>query len=80
MKEDKSTVEYRKSKFAESIADGRIFECISCHRVLFRNGVEAIPDNFYEMLEIEKPGFFAQAVGKFETRKVHGKYYCCITC
>ena len=76
----KSSAEYRKSKFDESIKDGRIYECVSCHRILFKNGIETLPDNFYEMLENESPGLFATAIGAFETTQINEKYFICLTC
>ena len=69
----------RKLNFENSVNDGRIFECIVCHRILFKNGVKVKSKTFHEELDNSCPGLFERAVGTYETSK-SGLFYICITC
>ena len=44
-----------------------------CHRRLFRNGVESVPIDFSETLEIRYPGHFEKAIGTFDTEMIEGE-------
>ena len=49
-----SSEEKRRKKFIDSIKKGRIFECVSCHRKCFENGVSPLPENFEHEFENEE--------------------------
>ena len=71
----------RSKKFKESIKDGRIFECVCCHRICFKNGVYEVPENFEDVTKKTHPDLFENSIGYcFETRPIRGKFFICVTC
>ena len=69
-----------KIKLRSSVSDGRIFNCISCHRTLFKNQVQILSENFEYELEESHPGLFMRAVGCFNSKTTYGKKYICPAC
>ena len=65
------SVEKRRKIFLDSIKNGRIYECISCHRKCFQTGVHALPPNFEDTFD-KLPIIYRQAIGNIATRKVNG--------
>ena len=80
----------RISLFKDSVKLGRIFECLCCHRRLFRAGMKKIEDLlvYRESLENRNfPGLYELAIGDVAnplTRRspdaVYGAYHLCSTC
>ena len=73
--------EKRRRKFLESVRQGRIFECVSCHRKLFENGVDTISDKLRNEFRNELKDIFEAAIGSFgETKTIEGVHHICHTC
>ena len=74
-----STEDKRREVFRDSIKDGRTYECVSCHRLCFKNGVVV----FTELLKT-KFKFFSQIIekniGAKENTKSCCNHYICTTC
>ena len=75
-----NTEEKRRRLFINSIKKGRIFECVSCHRKLFENGVVMLEDKIKEQIQTSFSTTFELAIGKIETRMVDGFHHICLTC
>ena len=75
-----STDNGRGKCFRDSIRDGRIYECVSCHRVWFKNGVKPFTPEFEDKLEKDHKGIINAFIGRKETTKRNGQYQICTTC
>lgn len=49
--------------FIESIRDGRVYICISCHCKVYKNGVKTLQD-WQSKLEEKYPGYVERCIGK----------------
>ena len=66
-----NTEQKRSKLFKESIKFGRIFPCICCHRLLFKNGVtDFVAENFSEEI-------LGKAIGSFNVKT---DLHICFTC
>ena len=74
------TEEKRRTMFKDSIKYGRRYECVSCHRVCFENGVHLFTCVIESKLEKDYPGLIKRAIGAKQTLKTHEDYHICITC
>ena len=73
-----STEENRRKVFKQAIKYGRIFECVSCQRLCFVNGVQAFTYEFESKLEQD---LINKSIGKKENvNKTHDKFHICKTC
>ena len=73
-----STKENRRKVFKQAIKYGRIFECVSCQRLCFVNGVQAFTYEFESKLEQD---LINKSIGKKENvNKTHDKFHICKTC
>ena len=75
-----NTEEKRLTSFRASVKDGRIYECVVCHRKLFRTSVNQIQTSFESDIEEQYPGLFSRAIGDFETKPINDMFYMCMTC
>ena len=72
--------EKRRKLFLDSIRSGRVFECVSCHRKLFENGVVCLTEKLKTEIEESFKTTFELAIGEIETRSILGSHYICLTC
>ena len=70
----------RGKSFRDSIKDGRIFECVSCHRTWFKNGVKPFNKAFKETIEKDFKGILNCSIGTIETAVTNGEHHICTTC
>ena len=75
-----NTEEKRGIQFKKSIKNGRIYECVSCHRVGFQNGVLAFTNDFELKIQKDFPGIVNSSIGIKQTSKIEGMHYICFTC
>ena len=74
------TEDKRAKVFKDSIKDGRIYECVSCHRLCFKNGVNPYTDSYDLKIENKYPGLINSSIGIKETIKILGNFQICISC
>ena len=74
------TEEKRRKMFKDSIKYGRTYECVSCHRVCFENGVHLFTSVFESKLEKDYPGLIQRSIGIKQTLKTNKEYNICTTC
>ena len=70
----------RAKTFKDSIRDGRIFQCVSCHRVCFKNGVLPFTRSDESKIEEKFPGIINCSIGTKETTITNGNHHICTTC
>ena len=75
-----SNYDARINAFRASIRDGRVYECVSCHRLCFHNGVTEFLKTHEDKLEEAFPNIVQLAIGYKETSQTHGSYHICYTC
>ena len=74
----KSTMEERSKLFKNAIKDGRRFECISCDRLCFKNGVYQITKEFLEHIS---PEVLKRSTGSnISQQTIENQDYLCFTC
>ena len=76
----KNTEEKRRIMFKNSIRDGRIYECVSCHRVCFQNGVTLFTSSLESKILKDFPDIIHNSIGMKHTRKKDEVYHICLTC
>ena len=69
-----NTEEKRGIQFKKSIKNGRIYECVSCHRVGFQNGVLAFTNDFELKIQKDFPGIVNSSIGIKQTSKIEGMH------
>merc|ERR1711884_437559 len=90
-REINKTVFGRKRAFIESVRDGPIFGCVSCHRALYANGVIEIEDivKFHDELNAAFDHLFEDTISYTidgsevdfaSIPNTRGKYYLCFNC
>ena len=75
-----ATEEGRRECFRASIRDGRIYPCISCHRVCFHNGVQSFTSEFEVDITSKYKSLLTLAIRKSEDLKVRESFFICLTC
>ena len=70
----------RGKSFRDSIKDGRIYECVCCHRVWFKNSVKPFTPEYEAKLEDDNKGIINCSIGRKQTAKTNEQYQICTTC
>ena len=64
------TEEGRRKLFRDSIRDGRIFPCICCHRLCFRNSVQLFSNEFETEINNKYENIIKCSIGTERVEKV----------
>ena len=75
-----ATEEGRRECFRASIRDGRIYPCISCHRVCFKNGVHSFTNEFEFEVNGKYKDLLSLTIEKTVDLKVKEGFFICTTC
>jgi len=62
-KEKNKTMEWRNKKFRESVRYGRIYNCVCCERLCFKNGVTLYTRSFQESIDSKFENMTSRAIG-----------------
>ena len=81
-KQDNKTAFGRYRVFLDTVRDGPIYGCVSCHRLLYFNAVVEISsmEDFRDKLNDLKAGFFEKTIVAEKIPSLKCKYYLCLTC
>ena len=74
------TRESRQEQFRESIRDGRIYECLCCHRLWFKNSVKPFTWEIEAAINKKHEDIVGKSIKREGVRKTNGQYHICTSC